>query len=166
MKEAVTKVIDTLALEDFHGALQKLLERYNKCIATGEDYLKWDKSFMCVLSIKVPIRKKSGNLFHDPRNYNNHHYKHTSLSISLNNHKSYSSQRFSKKFVMEIFSSLLNDLDWRCPWCNGYRHGNGHGDTSSNPGREWLHFHIALIPSGKVLIQLFSLQLWVNSRAD
>ena len=27
--------------------------------------------------------------------------------------------------------------------------GNGHGDTSSNPGREWLHFHIALIPLGK-----------------
>ena len=29
MKEAVTKVIDTLTQEDFHGALQKLLERYN-----------------------------------------------------------------------------------------------------------------------------------------
>ena len=27
MKEAVTKVIDTLTQEDFHGALQKLLER-------------------------------------------------------------------------------------------------------------------------------------------
>ena len=27
-------------------------------------------------------------------------------------------------------------------------------------------FHIALIPLGKVWIQLFSLQLWVNSRAD
>ena len=27
MKEAVTKVIDTLTLEDFHGAFQKLLER-------------------------------------------------------------------------------------------------------------------------------------------
>ena len=26
--------------------------------------------------------------------------------------------------------------------------------------------YIALIPLGKVLIQLFSLQLWVNSRAD
>ena len=26
-------------------------------------------SFMCVLSIKVPIRKKSGNLFNDPRIY-------------------------------------------------------------------------------------------------
>ena len=28
MKEAVTKVIDTLPQEDFHGAFQKLLERY------------------------------------------------------------------------------------------------------------------------------------------
>ena len=44
--------------------------------------------------------------------------------------------------------------------------GNGHGDTSSNPGRDWLHFTIALIPLGKVWIQLFSLQLWVNSRTD
>ena len=35
MKEAVTKVIDTLTQEDFHAALQKLLERYNKCIAAG-----------------------------------------------------------------------------------------------------------------------------------
>ena len=39
MKEAVTKVIDMLTQEDFHGALQKLLERYN-CIAAGGDYLK------------------------------------------------------------------------------------------------------------------------------
>ena len=37
MKEAVTKVIHTLTQEDFHGAFQKLLERYNKCIATGGD---------------------------------------------------------------------------------------------------------------------------------
>ena len=57
MKEAVTKVIDTLTQEDFHRAFQKLLERYNKCIAAG-DYFKGDSSFMCVLSIKVPIRKK------------------------------------------------------------------------------------------------------------
>ena len=28
MKEVVTKVIDTLTQEDFHGAFQKLLERY------------------------------------------------------------------------------------------------------------------------------------------
>ena len=44
--------------------------------------------------------------------------------------------------------------------------GNGHSNTSSNPGRDPIPFHIALIPLGKVWIQLFSLQLWVNSRAD
>ena len=42
MKEAVTKVIDTLTLEDFYGAFQKLLERYNKCIAAGGDYFEGD----------------------------------------------------------------------------------------------------------------------------
>ena len=41
MKEAVMKVIDTLTQEDFHGAFQKLLERY-KCIAAGEDYFEGD----------------------------------------------------------------------------------------------------------------------------
>ena len=66
MKEAVTKVIDMLTEEDFHGAFQKLLERYNKWIAAGGDYFEGDLSFICVLSIKVAIRKKSGNLFNDP----------------------------------------------------------------------------------------------------
>ena len=42
IKQAVTKVIDTLTHEDFHGAFQKLLERYNKCIAAGGDYLEGD----------------------------------------------------------------------------------------------------------------------------
>ena len=42
MKEAVTKVIDMLTQEDFHGALQKLLEQYNKCIAAGRDYFEGD----------------------------------------------------------------------------------------------------------------------------
>ena len=58
MKEAVTTVIDTLTQDDFHGAFENLLERYNKCIAAGGDYFEGDKCFMCVLSIKVPIRKK------------------------------------------------------------------------------------------------------------
>ena len=40
MKEAVTKVIDTLTQEDFHGAFQRLLEWYNKCIAAGGDYFE------------------------------------------------------------------------------------------------------------------------------
>ena len=43
MKEAVTKVIDTLTQEDFDGAFQQnLLERYNKCIADGGDYFERD----------------------------------------------------------------------------------------------------------------------------
>ena len=42
MKEAVTKVMDTLTQEDFHGAFQKLLEQYNKCIAAGGDYFERD----------------------------------------------------------------------------------------------------------------------------
>ena len=41
MKEAVRKVIDTLTQEDFHGAFQKLLERY-KCIAAGGDSFEGD----------------------------------------------------------------------------------------------------------------------------
>ena len=40
MKEAVTKVIDTLIQKDFNGALQKLLERYNKYIAAEGDYFE------------------------------------------------------------------------------------------------------------------------------
>ena len=38
ISEAVTKLIDTLTQEDF----QKLLERYNKCIAAGGDYFEGD----------------------------------------------------------------------------------------------------------------------------
>ena len=42
MKEAVTKVIDTFTQESFNGAFQKVLEWYNKCIATGGDYFEGD----------------------------------------------------------------------------------------------------------------------------
>ena len=42
MKKAVTKVIDTLTQEDVHGAFQKLLEPYNKCIAARGDYFVGD----------------------------------------------------------------------------------------------------------------------------
>ena len=42
VKEAVTKVIDTLTQEDVHGAFQKLLERYNICIAAWGDYFEGD----------------------------------------------------------------------------------------------------------------------------
>ena len=42
MKEAVTKVIDTLTQEDFHMDFKKLLEHYNKCIAAGGAYFEGD----------------------------------------------------------------------------------------------------------------------------
>ena len=42
LKEAVTKVIDTLTQEDFHAAFYKFLERYNKCIAAGGDCFEGD----------------------------------------------------------------------------------------------------------------------------
>ena len=57
MKEAVKKFIDPLTQEDFHGALKKLLERYNKCIAAGGDYFEGDYSFMCLLSISAHTKK-------------------------------------------------------------------------------------------------------------
>ena len=42
MKEAVTKVVETLTQEDIYGAFPKLLEQYNKCIAAGGDYIEED----------------------------------------------------------------------------------------------------------------------------
>ena len=38
IKEAVTKIIDTLTQEDFDGAFQKLLERHSKYIAAEGGY--------------------------------------------------------------------------------------------------------------------------------
>ena len=67
MKEAVMKVIDPFTQEGLHRAFQKLLERYNKCIAAGGEYFEGDLSFMSVLSIKLPTGKKSEKLFNDPR---------------------------------------------------------------------------------------------------
>ena len=42
MKEAVTKVIDTLTQEDLHEAFQRLLEWYNKWTAAGGNYFEGD----------------------------------------------------------------------------------------------------------------------------
>ena len=55
---------------------------------------------------------------------------------------------------------------WRCPWCDGYRHRIWTRRYEFNSWTRLIAFHIALIPLGKVWIQLFSLQLWVNSGAD
>ena len=58
----------------------------------------------------------------------------------------------------------------RCTWCNGYRRWKW---TRQHEFKSWtrlIAFHIALIPLGKVWIQLFSLQLTShkqkNSRSE
>ena len=54
----------------------------------------------------------------------------------------------------------------RHSWCNGYRRRKW---TRRHEFKSWTRlfaFHITLIHLGKLWIQLFSFQLWVNSRAD
>ena len=64
MKEAVTKVINMLIQENFHG----LSSCWNGTTSALQPMrlLQRGQEFMCVLSIKVPTWKKSGNLFNDP----------------------------------------------------------------------------------------------------
>ena len=58
MKEAAMKVIDMLTQEDFHGAFQKLLERYKKCIAVGGDYFEGGLEFhVCTINKSVHTKK-------------------------------------------------------------------------------------------------------------
>ena len=63
-------------------------------------------------------------------------------------------------------SYWVEKLSYTHSWCNGYRRRIW---TQRNEFKSWtwlIAFHIALILLGKVWIQIFSLQLWVNSRAD
>ena len=54
----------------------------------------------------------------------------------------------------------------RCPWCNGYHRRKRTRRPEFKSWTRQIAFHIALIPLGKVLIQLFSLQLCINIRTD
>ena len=60
-------------------------------------------------------------------------------------------------------TAKFNDHLEEVLWCNGYRRRKW---TRRHEFKFWtrlIAFHIALIPLGKVWIQLFSLQLWINS---
>ena len=58
MKEAVTKVIDTVTQKDFHEAFHKFLERYNKCIAAGGDYSEGGLEFhVCTINKSAHTKK-------------------------------------------------------------------------------------------------------------
>ena len=79
--------------------------------------------------------------------------------------------RMLKESRLSIFI-LLRNLRfggarlWRCPWCNRYRRRQWTQRLDFKSWTRLIAFHIALIPLGKVWIQLFALQLWVNSRAE
>ena len=97
-----------------------------------------------------------------------------SLALDTPQNKSRSRLLFLTYDIPRNNVDINSGLDWpqtlvrRCQfaWCNGYRHRKW---TRWHEFKSWtrlIAFHIALIPLGKVWIQLFSLQLWINSRAD
>ena len=67
-------------------------------------------------------------------------------------------------FAMKTYN--LENLFRKCPSCNGYRRRKWTRRLEFKSWTRLIAFHIILIPLGKVWIQLFSLQLWVNSRID
>ena len=54
----------------------------------------------------------------------------------------------------------------RCPWCSRYCRRKWTRRYEFKSWTRLIAFHVTLMPLGKVWIQLFSLQLWVNSRTD
>ena len=63
-----------------------------------------------------------------------------------------------------VFASIWNIKSrWKCPWCNGYCRRKWTRRHELKSLTRLFAFYIALIPLRKVWIQLFSLQLCVNS---
>ena len=58
IKAGMTKVIDTLTQEDFHGTFQNFLRLYNKCIAAGGDYFEGGLEFhVCTINKSAHTKK-------------------------------------------------------------------------------------------------------------
>ena len=70
------------------------------------------------------------------------------------------------KVYVNIFKWLIDVIWWMCLWCNGYHRRKWIRRHEFKSWTRLIAFHIVLIPLGKIWIQLFSLQLWVNSRTD
>ena len=67
MKEAVTKVIDTLTQEDFHGCLLEVVGTVQQVHCSRRRLLRRGLVFHVCAINKSAHTKKSGNLFYDPR---------------------------------------------------------------------------------------------------
>ena len=95
----------------------------------------------------------------------------SSISISSSVAHYRNDREYITSWIAQVLITLMRFQLWsliliRCPWCNGYRRKKW---TRRHEFKSWtrlIAFHLALIPLGKVWIQLFSLQLWVNSRTD
>ena len=74
--------------------------------------------------------------------------------------------QFILMYILDIRLRINCPILRRCTWCNGYRRRTWTWRHEFKPWMRLIAFHIALIPLGKVWIQLFSLQLCVNSRTD
>ena len=67
MKEAVTKDIDTLTQEDFHGAFQKLLETVLQVHCSRRRLLRRGLEFhVCTVNKSAHMKKSLETYFHDP----------------------------------------------------------------------------------------------------
>ena len=105
----------------------------------------------------------------------NKNLKHKWCLLKYNCHRIFANLSSLKLlFLRNLFECLCNINSvlpfifhvLRCPWCNGCHHGKW---TRRHKFKSWtrlIAFLIELVPLGKVWIRLFSLQLWVNSRAD
>ena len=93
-----------------------------------------------------------------------HYSSSRTMALELNNLPRFIHYSINKP--KNTYPPYIKQLVRRCPWCNGYRRRKC---TRRHEFKSWtklIAFHIALIPLGKVWIQVFSLQIWVNSRTD
>ena len=127
---------------------------------------------VCVCAIKPPVRMLSIIVGDEEllRTVNQPSWKW----MEARRINQFSLKRLLRKKELDIvpqISAILACLQhlyfkYSCPWCNCYRRRKW---TRRHEFKSWtrlIAFHIALIPLGKVWIQLFSLQLWVNSRTE
>ena len=129
-----------------------------------------DKGNSVVILDKTYYKTKTKEILKDETNYK-------LINTNINNIISKTAKfcKIHNKSLTKKRNRLLNKLypqnylsthKLRCPWCNCHRRRKW---TRRHEFKSWTRlivFHIALIPLGKVWIQLFSFQLWVNSRTD
>ena len=143
--------------------------------------------FLMFLFLYLVINIPLSGLFHDSIFHNLHvccqHYyfilfshswkSQRSLKVKIKNisedetllHKSIVLTKFYRNLVWFLCLIVYQHF-WWCPWCNGYRCRKWTRQLEFKSWTRMIAFHIALITLGKVWIQLFSFQLWVNSRTD